>query len=222
MFFFYRRMRDILTWGRVKVGSFGPRTSHSRARKRDETLHRLRHLTNVRRGRQSKQDPENIPSPTLDSFFVSVASLRSDHGVPLSVVVVSLTPGGLGDRLSLLRAPALQGPAGVMARELHVAPPGVQLGEYVRVDDEAMDLFGSVRCISLLEPIRYSLTAAPLCVSRLVLRQAVLRKVPPDLPLDRPSPVGSPPVPVPGVGQFDRVAGEEAEGGVASLLFRAR
>ena len=75
-----------------------------------------------------QQDPEKIPSPTLDTFFTTLASLRSDHGVPISLIVIDATPGGLGDRLSRLRYPSLRGTAGVMARELFVPLPQIQLG----------------------------------------------------------------------------------------------
>lgn len=77
----------------------------------------------------AKQDPENITSPTLDSFFTTISSLRSVHGVPISVVVIDATPGGLGDRLSKLRDPALRGSAGVVASQLHVPLPQMQLGK---------------------------------------------------------------------------------------------
>ena len=76
----------------------------------------------------NRKDPEKIPSPTLDSFFTTLASLRSSHGVPISVIVIDATPGGLGDRLSTLRDPSLRGTMGVVARELFVPLPQVQLG----------------------------------------------------------------------------------------------
>ena len=48
--------------------------------------------------------------------------------MPISLIVVDATPGGLGDRLSTLRHPALRGVAGVVARELLVPLPQNQLG----------------------------------------------------------------------------------------------
>jgi len=74
------------------------------------------------------EDAEKIPSPTLDSFFTTLAALRSNDGLPISVIVVDVTPGGLGDRLSMLRSPSLRGTSGVMTRELLVPLPQTQLG----------------------------------------------------------------------------------------------
>jgi hypothetical protein len=75
------------------------------------------------------KDPEKIPSPTLDAFFTTLASLRSNDGVPICLVVIDATPGGLGDRLSRLRDPSLRGASGgVAARDLLVPLPEVQLG----------------------------------------------------------------------------------------------
>ena len=76
----------------------------------------------------TQKDPEKIPSPTLDSFFTTLASLRSNDRVPISAVVIDATPGGLGDRLSKLRYPSLRGTSGVVARELRVPLPQIQLG----------------------------------------------------------------------------------------------
>lgn len=42
--------------------------------------------------------------------------------------MIDAIPGGLGDRLSKLRDPSLRGTSGVMARELFVPLPQVQLG----------------------------------------------------------------------------------------------
>ncbi|KAL7509391.1 hypothetical protein ACHAXN_007354 [Cyclotella atomus] len=76
------------------------------------------------------EDPENISSPDLDIFFTTLASLRSEHGVPISLIVISCTPGGLGDRLSKLRQPAFyggSGDGGVMQRVLNMPLPEDQL-----------------------------------------------------------------------------------------------
>ncbi|KAL3769525.1 hypothetical protein ACHAWO_011038 [Cyclotella atomus] len=76
------------------------------------------------------EDPENISSPDLDIFFTTLASLRSVHGVPISLIVMSCTPGGLGDRLSKLRQPAFyggSGDGGVMQRVLNMPLPEDQL-----------------------------------------------------------------------------------------------
>ncbi len=81
------------------------------------------------------EDPEEIVSPVLDSFFTTLSSLRSgkedDNGVPISVVVMDASPGGLGNRLSMLCRPALRGgtAGGAVVRELYVPPPQVQWGE---------------------------------------------------------------------------------------------
>ena len=81
------------------------------------------------------EDPEEIASPVLDSFFTTLSSLRSgeedDNGVPISVVVMDASPGGLGDRLSMLHRPAFRGgtAGGAVVRELYVPPPQVQWGE---------------------------------------------------------------------------------------------
>jgi len=77
------------------------------------------------------EDPEKIPSPILDSFFTTLTSLRSNDGVPISVIVIDATPGGLGDRLSKLRDPSLRGTTGVVARELFVPLPQIQLDIFV-------------------------------------------------------------------------------------------
>lgn len=61
-----------------------------------------------------------------------MASLRSEHGIPISLIVMSCTPGGLGDRLSKLRQPAFyggSGDGGVMQIVLNMPLPEVQLGE---------------------------------------------------------------------------------------------
>lgn len=83
------------------------------------------------------EDPEEIASPTLDSFFATMSSLRCGHendggdGVPISVVVMDSSPGGLGDGLSKLVRPAFRGgtAGGAVVRELYVPPPPVQWGE---------------------------------------------------------------------------------------------
>jgi hypothetical protein len=81
------------------------------------------------------EDPEEISSPTLDLFFTTLSSLRSgkedDDGVPISVVVMDASPGGLGDRLSKLCRPAFRGgtAGGTVMRELHVPPPQHQWGK---------------------------------------------------------------------------------------------
>ncbi|KAL7543501.1 hypothetical protein ACHAXR_013176 [Thalassiosira sp. AJA248-18] len=77
------------------------------------------------------EDPEGISSPTLDSFFTTLASLRSSYGVPISAIVIDATPGGLGDRLSKLRDPSLRGTMGVMAHQLFVPLPQNQLEIFV-------------------------------------------------------------------------------------------
>lgn len=84
------------------------------------------------------EDPEEIASPTLDSFFATMSSLRCGHendsgdGVPISVVVMDASPGGLGDRLSKLARPAFRGgtAGGAVVRELYVPPPQVQWGKF--------------------------------------------------------------------------------------------
>jgi len=71
------------------------------------------------------EDPENIPSPNLDIFFTTISSLRSQYGVPISLVIMNCTPG-LGDRLSTLRQPAFyggSGDGGVMQRVLTLPLP---------------------------------------------------------------------------------------------------
>jgi len=87
----------------------------------------------------NRKDPEEIPSPTLDSFFATAASLRSDHGVPIGIVAIDAVPGGLGDRLSRLRDPSLRGTAGVVARDLFVPSPQVQLGKCLVLLDDHHD-----------------------------------------------------------------------------------
>ena len=42
--------------------------------------------------------------------------------------MIDATPGGLGDRLSKLRYASLRGTSGVVARELLVPLPNIQLG----------------------------------------------------------------------------------------------
>jgi hypothetical protein len=82
---------------------------------------------------QLQQDAENIPSPNLDIFFTTIASLRSQHGVPISLIIMNCTPGGLGDRLSSLRRPAFyggSGDGGVMQKVLRMPLPEDQLGEF--------------------------------------------------------------------------------------------
>jgi hypothetical protein len=82
---------------------------------------------------QLLQDAENIPSPNLDTFFATIASLRSHHGVPISLIIMNCTPGGLGDRLSSLRQPAFyggSGDGGVMQKVLRMPLPEDQLGEF--------------------------------------------------------------------------------------------
>eukprot|EP00578_Thalassiosira_sp_NH16_P019069 CAMPEP_0181095050 /NCGR_PEP_ID=MMETSP1071-20121207/10318_1 /TAXON_ID=35127 /ORGANISM="Thalassiosira sp., Strain NH16" /LENGTH=690 /DNA_ID=CAMNT_0023177417 /DNA_START=185 /DNA_END=2260 /DNA_ORIENTATION=+ len=77
------------------------------------------------------EDPEKIPSPTLGPFFTSLASLRSNDGVPINAILIDANPGGLMDRLSRLRDPALCSTAGVMTHELSVPMPEVQLDIFV-------------------------------------------------------------------------------------------
>jgi hypothetical protein len=71
----------------------------------------------------------------LDAFFTTLASLRSNDGVPICVVVIDGTPGGLGDRLSRLSDLSLWGASGgVAARDLLVPLPEVQLGVFVQIE----------------------------------------------------------------------------------------
>ena len=73
-------------------------------------------------------DVEKLSSPTMDAFFVTLSSLRSDHGVPICVVIIDTTPGGLSNRLSCLRDHAIRGST---VHELHVPLPQVQLGLFI-------------------------------------------------------------------------------------------
>jgi hypothetical protein len=84
------------------------------------------------------EDIENIPSPTLDTFFTTLISLRSWHGIPISI------PGGLGDRLSTLRNPSNHdsggGEGGVAKCELELPLRRTQF------DIFAKQLFFSGKC----------------------------------------------------------------------------
>lgn len=73
-------------------------------------------------------DVEKLSSPTMDAFFVTLSSLRSDHGVPICVVIIDTTPGGLNNRLSCLRDHAIRGST---VHELHVPLPQVQLELFI-------------------------------------------------------------------------------------------
>lgn len=73
-------------------------------------------------------DVEKLSSPTMDAFFVTLSSLRSDHGVPVCVVIIDTTPGGLNNRLSCLRDHAIRGST---VHELHVPLPQVQLELFI-------------------------------------------------------------------------------------------
>ena len=77
------------------------------------------------------KDPENIPSPNLDIFFTTISSLRSQHGIPINLIVMSSSPGGLGNRLSTLRQPSFCGGigGGVMQKNISMPLPEDQLGE---------------------------------------------------------------------------------------------
>jgi len=118
------------------------------------------------------EDAEKIPSPTLDSFFTTLAALRSNDGVPISVIVVDVTPGGLGDRLSMLRSPSLRGTSGVMTRELLVPLPQTQLGMSI------LCVYTCQLCFDTL------LTHLCLMTIRSVREQALLRKVSTNLSLE--------------------------------------
>eukprot|EP00986_Skeletonema_menzelii_P014807 scaffold10327_cov144-Skeletonema_menzelii.AAC.2 len=91
------------------------------------------------------EDIENIPSPTLDTFLTTLISLRSWHGIPISVVLMDSIPGGLGDRLSRLRNPSNHdsggGDGGVAACELELPLPQVQFDIFVN------RLFFSDKCV---------------------------------------------------------------------------
>jgi hypothetical protein len=80
-------------------------------------------------------DVEKISSPTMDAFFVTLSLLRSDYGVPICVVIIDTTPGGLNNRLSCLRDPAIRGSSssssGVIIHEVHVPLPQVQLELFI-------------------------------------------------------------------------------------------
>jgi len=119
------------------------------------------------------EDAEKIPSPTLDSFFTTLAALRSNDGVPISVIVVDVTPGGLGDRLSMLRSPSLRGTSGVMTHELLVPLPQTQLGKSICVVCNI-----HVSCFNTL------LTHLCLMTIRSVCEQALLGKVSTNLSLE--------------------------------------
>lgn len=91
------------------------------------------------------EDIENIPSPTLDTFLTTLISLRSWHGIPISVVLMDSIPGGLGDRLSRLRSPSNHdsgaGDGGVAACELELPLPQAQFDLFVN------HLFFSGKCV---------------------------------------------------------------------------
>ena len=79
------------------------------------------------------QDPENVPSPDLDTFLTTLSSLRSNFGVPISTILMQCAPSGLEDRLCTLRQPAFygcgRGNGGVMQRVLRMPLPEDQLGK---------------------------------------------------------------------------------------------
>ena len=91
------------------------------------------------------EDVENVPSPTLDAFITTLISLRSFHGIPISVVLMDSMPGGLGDRLSRLRNPSNHdsggGDGGIAACELELPLPQIQFDIFVN------KLFFSGKCI---------------------------------------------------------------------------
>jgi len=79
------------------------------------------------------EDPENIPSPTLDAFFASLSHLRSRHHLPIDVILMDAMPGGMGDRLSRLRQPSFHNAGGgegggAVIQEVFLPEPGVQFG----------------------------------------------------------------------------------------------
>lgn len=85
----------------------------------------------------STQDSENIPSPDLDTFLTTLSSLRSNFGVPISIILMQCTPGGLENRLCTLRQPAFygcgQGDGGVMQCVLRMPLLGDQFGKLVEL-----------------------------------------------------------------------------------------
>ncbi len=91
------------------------------------------------------EDVENIPSPVLDTFFTTLISLRSWHGIPINVVLMDSVPGGLGDRLSMLRNPSNHdsggGDGGMAVCELELPLPQIQFDIFVN------RLFLSGKCI---------------------------------------------------------------------------
>mmetsp|Transcript_27945 Transcript_27945/g.58713 ORF Transcript_27945/g.58713 Transcript_27945/m.58713 type:complete len:692 (-) Transcript_27945:1091-3166(-) len=82
------------------------------------------------------EDPENIPSPTLDAFFASLSHLRSRHHLPIDVILMDAMPGGMGDRLSRLRQPSFHNAGGgegggAVIQEVFLPEPGVQFDMFV-------------------------------------------------------------------------------------------
>eukprot|EP00804_Cyclotella_cryptica_P030292 CCRYP_019236-RA/>CCRYP_019236-RA protein AED:0.04 eAED:0.04 QI:159/1/1/1/0.66/0.75/4/985/503 len=90
------------------------------------------------------EDPENLPSPDLDTFFTTLSSLRSNFGVPINIILMQSAPSGLEARLSTLRQPSFfgcgKGDGGVMQRVLCMPLPEDQF-EYF------MNKLTSVNCI---------------------------------------------------------------------------
>ena len=74
------------------------------------------------------EDAENIPSHALGSFLATCVSLRKDSGVPISLVFVDISPGGLDDTLSKLASTALNDS---LVHELRVPLPSAQLNLFV-------------------------------------------------------------------------------------------
>lgn len=74
------------------------------------------------------EDAENIPSHALGSFLAACVSLRKDFGIPISLVFVDISPGGLDNTLSNLASTALNDS---LVHELCVPLPQAQLNLFV-------------------------------------------------------------------------------------------
>ena len=74
------------------------------------------------------EDAENISSHALGSFLATCVSLRRDFGVPISLVFVDVSPGGLDNTLSKLASTAMNDS---LVHELCVPLPRDQLNLFV-------------------------------------------------------------------------------------------
>ena len=72
------------------------------------------------------KNPERVSLITLNAFLGSLTSLRSHHGVPISIVFLSTSTHWARNQLSSLDSSSLLGESGIHLREFH-APPNVHL-----------------------------------------------------------------------------------------------